>query len=290
LTNKGRSFALPLCLAANEHGQLGVRSVTLLAPPHPGSSPTSGLSIRLEPDERLNEMGWEKVPAPPKKLDPLLLPAVTPPTPSQPVPHMDHIPPLPIPAAESAVPAIRLHPDPAHHAALERSIHFCTTLHEIPALRGVQVVELVAGKNHSLARLGGKMHGRVLGWGCNSYGQLGGFFSFQELWRCPFVSQQKGSDRRCLRLAELDPTGLGSSLSYPAIPAPTEVPFRRSPAYQGSSRPNTLECVRIAAGGNVSYFVVEADDGKTVDLLAVSDCFPSRALTRLRVCATNPLS
>ncbi|GAA5966806.1 hypothetical protein JCM8115_002277 [Rhodotorula mucilaginosa] len=234
LTNKGRSFALPLCLAANEHGQLGVRSVTLLAPPHPGSSPTSGLSIRLEPDERLNEMGWEKVPAPPKKLDPLLLPAVTPPTPSQPVPHMDHIPPLPIPAAESAVPAIRLHPDPAHHAALERSIHFCTTLHEIPALRGVQVVELVAGKNHSLARLGGKMHGRVLGWGCNSYGQL----------------------------------GLGSSLSYPAIPAPTEVPFRRSPAYQGSSRPNTLECVRIAAGGNVSYFVVEADDGKTVDLLA----------------------
>lgn len=66
------------------------------------------------------------------------------------------------------------------------------------------------------------------------------------------------------------PTGLGSSLSYPAIPAPTEVPFRRSPAYQGSSRPNTLECVRIAAGGNVSYFVVEVDDGKTVDLLAVS--------------------
>ncbi|GAA5978594.1 hypothetical protein JCM10908_004416 [Rhodotorula pacifica] len=238
LTNKGRSFAVPLCLSANEHGQLGVRSVTLLAPPHPGSSPTSGLSIRLEPDERLNEMGWEKVPPPPKRLDPLLLPAVSPPTTSEPTPHMDHIPSLPTPASTSTLPddtsLIRLHPDPAHHAALERSIHFCTTLHEIPALRGVEVVELVAGKKHSLARLGGRMHGRVLGWGSNSYGQL----------------------------------GLGSTLSYPTIPAPTEVPFRRSPAYQGASRPNTLECTRIAAGGNVSYFVVEADDGKSVDLLA----------------------
>lgn len=221
-------------------------------------------------------MGWEKVPAPPKKLDPLLLPAVTPPTPSQPVPHMDHIPPLPTPAAESAAAAaIRLHPDPAHHAALERSIHFCTTLHEIPALRGVQVVELVAGKNHSLARLGGKMHGRVLGWGCNSYGQLGGSFFFQKLW--PPVSQESALTGDAFAFWNFVPTGLGSALSYPAIPAPTEVPFRRSPAYQGSSRPNTLECVRIAAGGNVSYFVVEADDGKTVDLLAVSFAFPAPA-------------
>ncbi|POY70625.1 hypothetical protein BMF94_6403 [Rhodotorula taiwanensis] len=240
LTNHGRSFALPLCLSANSHGQLGVRSVTLLAPPHPGSSPTSGLSLRLEPDEHLNEMGWEKLPPPPKKLDPLLLPAIPPPTPSQPAPHMDHIPALPTtaaattPGAESTGSELRLHPDPAHHAALERSIHFCTTLHEIPALRGVEVAELAAGRRHSLARLGGRMHGRVLGWGSNSYGQL----------------------------------GLGSTLSYPSIPAPTEVPFRRSAAYQGASRPNTLECVRVAAGGNVSYFVVEADDGKAVDLLA----------------------
>lgn len=107
---------------------------------------------------------------------------------------------------------------------------------------------------------------------------------------CPSMSEESALTGDAFALLEIDPTGLGSSLSYPAIPAPTEVPFRRSPAYQGSSRPNTLECVRIAAGGNVSYFVVEADDGKTVDLLAVSDCFPSRALTRLRVCATNPLS
>lgn len=72
--------------------------------------------------------------------------------------------------------------------------------------------------------------------------------------------------------------GLGSSLSYPTIPAPTEVPFRRCRAYQGSTRPNSLECVRIAAGGNVSYYVVETDDGKSVDLLAVRFSIPpSRA-------------
>lgn len=177
LTSRGRSFALPLCLSANTHGQLGVRSVRLLSPPHPGSSASGELTIRLEPDERLNEMGWEKTPPPPKKLDPLLLPAVSPPTPSNPAPKSDHVPPLPSPSPiASAVEdeqAIALHPDPSRHAALERSIHFCTTLHEIPSLRGVQVVELVAGKRHSLARLGGTMDGRVLGWGMNSYGQLG---------------------------------------------------------------------------------------------------------------------
>lgn len=194
LTNKGRSFAVPLCLSANSHGQLGVRSVTLLAPPHPSTSPVGGLSIRLEPDEHLNEMGWEKLPPPPKKLDPLLLPAVAPPTPAEPAPHMDHIPALPTPAgatppSEPEGPnGIRLHPDAAHHAALERSVHFCTTLYEIPALRGVEVAELVAGRQHSLARLGGRMHGRVLGWGCNSYGQLGEFSRAPPNWEGAFMT------------------------------------------------------------------------------------------------------
>ncbi|BGO89335.1 hypothetical protein NBRC10512_001742 [Rhodotorula toruloides] len=235
LTSRGRSFALPLCLSANTHGQLGVRSVRLLSPPHPGSSASGELTIRLEPDERLNEMGWEKLPPPPKKLDPLLLPAVSPPTPSNPAPKSDHVPALPSPSPVASVQdeqAVALHPDPSRHAALERSIHFCTTLHEIPSLRSVQVAQLEAGKRHSLARLGGAMEGRVLGWGMNSYGQL----------------------------------GLGSSLSYPCIPAPTEIPLVRSPAYSGSNRPISCKCTKLAAGGNVSYFVVETEKG--VDLLA----------------------
>ncbi|GAA5890927.1 hypothetical protein JCM8208_003099 [Rhodotorula glutinis] len=237
LTSRGRSFALPLCLSANTYGQLGVRSVTLLAPPHPGSSPAGALTVRLEPNERLNEIDWskEQQARQPKKIDPLLLPAIAPPTPSNPNPKGSLVPSLNSPGPnnlnESA--QLQLHPDPAHHAALERSIHFCTTLSEIPALRGIEVAELVAGKKHSLARLGGKAEGRVLGWGANNYGQL----------------------------------GLGPSLSYPIIPVPTEVPFIRSPAYTGSSKSAHVACERIAAGGNVSYFVTRSRENG-VDLLA----------------------
>ncbi|GAA5928668.1 hypothetical protein JCM1841_002960 [Sporobolomyces salmonicolor] len=237
LTSTGRSFALPLCLRANEYGQLGVRSIELLAPRRPGFSPAGPLTVRLEPDEHINEMARNKVPPVPKNLDPLLLPPTSPLSPSNPAPHEQAIPPLPAPST-GTTPV--LHPDPVQHTRLERSIHFCTTLHEIPSLRGVKVVELVAGKNHSLARLGGKAEGRVLGWGAAAYGQL----------------------------------GIGPSLSFPSIPVPTEVPFLRSPAYS-NNRPTVAKCVKLAAGGNVSYFVVEVERPGTlgvpvvaVDLLA----------------------
>ncbi|GAA5975619.1 hypothetical protein JCM21900_003377, partial [Sporobolomyces salmonicolor] len=237
LTSTGRSFALPLCLRANEYGQLGVRSIELLAPRRPGFSPAGPLTVRLEPDEHINEMARNKVPPVPKNLDPLLLPPTSPLSPSNPAPHEQAIPPLPAPSP-GTTPV--LHPDPVQHTRLERSIHFCTTLHEIPSLRGVQVVELVAGKNHSLARLAGKAEGRVLGWGAAAYGQL----------------------------------GIGPSLSFPSIPVPTEVPFLRSPAYS-NNRPTVAKCVKLAAGGNVSYFVVEVERPGTlgvpvvaVDLLA----------------------
>lgn len=78
-------------------------------------------------------------------------------------------------------------------------------------------------------------------------------------------------------------TGLGPSLSFPSIPAPTEIPILRSPAYS-SSKPTIAKCVRIAAGGNLSYFVVETErPGKSlgsevrreIDLLAVSAYQPT---------------
>ncbi|GAA5917678.1 hypothetical protein JCM6882_008321 [Rhodosporidiobolus microsporus] len=247
LTSSGRAFSLPLSLSGNSHGQLGVRAVTLLAPPHPGSSATSGLSVRLEPDERLNEMARDKTPAAPsRRLDPLLLPAVPSATPFNPIIKQDLIPSPPLLLTSVANSDIQLHPSREQHFALERSAQFCTTLHEIPSLRGIEVAELVAGKNHSLARLGGQMEGRVLGWGANSYGQL----------------------------------GLGPSLSYPSIPAPTEIPLAASPSYSfggSSSRPASVRCDRLAAGGNVSYFVVSTSSsggligtskGQGQDLLA----------------------
>ncbi|GAA5840388.1 hypothetical protein JCM11251_006546 [Rhodosporidiobolus azoricus] len=225
LTSSGRAFALPLSLDGNRYGQLGVRAVSLLAPPHPGSSATGALSVRLEPDERLNETGRDRSPAPAKRIDPLLLPAVPSATPFNPIVKDDRIPSPPAFLTSSNSANIQLHPSPAEHTAIERSPQFCTTLHEIPSLRGVEVAELVAGKNHSLARLAGRMEGRVLGWGANAYGQL----------------------------------GLGSALSYPSIPAPTEVPLAASPSYTmggSAARPASVRCERLAAGGNVSYFVV----------------------------------
>ncbi|GAA6043414.1 hypothetical protein JCM8097_008580 [Rhodosporidiobolus ruineniae] len=240
LTSAGRSFALPLSLSANTHGQLGVRSVTLLAPPHLGSSATSGLSVRLEPDERLNEMTRDTTPVIAKNIDPWLLNNNIVPTPENPSPKPDRLPPPPGSLVFSS--AIQLHPSADQHTALERSPSFCTTLHEIPALKGIQVVELVAGKNHSLARLGGALEGRVLGWGGNAFGQL----------------------------------GLGATLTYPSIPTPTEIPLTSSPSYAvsgSSNRPTSVKCERIAAGGNVSYFVVKATgaggfNNETQDLLA----------------------
>ncbi|GAA6024947.1 hypothetical protein JCM11491_001313, partial [Sporobolomyces phaffii] len=244
LTSSGRSFALPLCLAANNFGQLGVRKVSLLTPRHPGSAATGSLTVRLEPDERINEMGRDKVIPMPKNLDPLLLNVNTMPTKADPQPPSPTLHPLPpaytAPTDERS--EIVLHPSRDEHTRLEKSIGFCTVLHEIPSLKGVPVVELVAGRNHSLARLGGRAEGRVLGFGAGAYGQL----------------------------------GLGPSLSFPSIPTPTEIPFLRSPAYS-ASKPTSAKCVKIAAGGNLSYFVVETEKpGKTlgspvtreIDLLA----------------------
>ncbi|KAF9452253.1 RCC1/BLIP-II [Macrolepiota fuliginosa MF-IS2] len=52
----------------------------------------------------------------------------------------------------------------------DSTIHWCTHLFEIPALRGVDVSQIAAGGRTSFART---LTGRVLGWGANEYGQIG---------------------------------------------------------------------------------------------------------------------
>ncbi|KAK4048724.1 hypothetical protein OIO90_005717 [Microbotryomycetes sp. JL221] len=167
----------------------------------------------------------------PKKLDPLLLP------PSGQSPE-----PLGQPQKAISAPIIpvdndggptSLAPDEETQTALERDIRFCTVLHEIPALKNVKIAEIAAGSRHSLARL---EDGRVLGWGANGYGQL----------------------------------GLGATLAYPSIPAPTEIPLARN--YSKATR---AVCTAIAAGANLSYFVVDRTDiptgNRTIDLLATGN-------------------
>ncbi|KXN82566.1 Protein FMP25, mitochondrial [Leucoagaricus sp. SymC.cos] len=52
----------------------------------------------------------------------------------------------------------------------DSTIHWCTHLYEIPALRGVETSQISAGARTSFIRT---PTGRVLGWGANEYGQIG---------------------------------------------------------------------------------------------------------------------
>lgn len=157
LTSAGRAFASPVSLSANHSGQLAVRRVALRLSSAPDDAPLT----ELIPDLSVNEKRWE-IPPPPAKLDPLLLPH----KPAQVAPTISVV--------EPVLPEQPLSPaevDPS----ISRAIRFCTTLHEIPALRGIHISELVAGADHSLART---PEGRVLGWGANNYGQLGPSIQF----------------------------------------------------------------------------------------------------------------
>lgn len=75
-------------------------------------------------------------------------------------------------------------------------------------------------------------------------------------------------------------TGLGTSLSYPCIPTPTEIPLTR--CYNKATR---VVCDRVAAGGNLTYFIVEREEigtgRKAFDLLA-ANLRPSSGVRTLR--------
>lgn len=170
LTSAGRSFALPLDLQANAFGQLGVRRVQLLSL-HPSALSSGAVSTVLAPPSSINEPA--PLPAPPAKLDPLLLPVKGGKAP-EPLGQPDRAisaPIIPIDNDNRSMSGTALlHEDGEVQSALERDIRFATVLHEIPSLKGVVIAELAAGARHSLARLA---DGRVLGWGANGYGQLG---------------------------------------------------------------------------------------------------------------------
>ncbi|KAG0151988.1 hypothetical protein CROQUDRAFT_103330 [Cronartium quercuum f. sp. fusiforme G11] len=110
----------------------------------------------------------------------------------------------------------------------ETDVQFSTTLHEVPALRQLTAVQAVCGSRHSLVLTS---TGDVLAFGANEFGQL----------------------------------GAGTSLLFPALPAPTEVDLPRSRDY-------STTCIGLAAGGDTSYLIVEKQDTKnsrkTVEVLA----------------------
>uniref|UniRef100_V5ERW9 Putative mitochondrial protein n=2 Tax=Kalmanozyma brasiliensis (strain GHG001) TaxID=1365824 RepID=V5ERW9_KALBG len=182
VSNKGRTFATPISEEGNAFGQLGTRRVWLNAPKTPDSK-AGHVETLLEPRvfaeleenhggrpvSTLVPEGW--LPAPTSETNRTTKPRAR----SE-------------PAFETSTdPA----PPPKPLAEPVGSIRWCTTLHEIPALRNINVVQIAAGNEHSLART---HDGRVLAWGRHTHGQC----------------------------------GLGPSFSMECVPVPTEVVLSRS--------------------------------------------------------------
>ncbi|KAI0646886.1 RCC1/BLIP-II [Trametes meyenii] len=143
LTSEGRTFAHPITLNANSHGQLGFRKCDVPAP------------ADLE-DARLPH----KHPRVPLELTPK----------STADPYAKSSPAI-RPAGSTTRNVGAFIGREAAAAGLDDSnIRFSDKLFEVPALRGVNVERVAAGGRSSFAKTS---TGKVLGWGANEFGQIG---------------------------------------------------------------------------------------------------------------------
>lgn len=149
-TSSGRAFCTPVDSTANAWGQLGTRAVEIggeqqmlhpmgFEPAELGAPASEALDIEVRKPKGLGgsasiPKSWvTSVPAPEEVKKPVLKPTED----------------------------LRFD---------NKDIRFSTTLHEIPALKGLNVVQFIAGDRHSLARTS---EGRILSFGANNYGSLG---------------------------------------------------------------------------------------------------------------------
>lgn len=154
LSSKGRVFSTPLDQQGNDFGQLGLRRVRLNAPKTPENS-TGFVETLLNP--QMLELEGPRAPRPATRLpDWALPPSLT----ELPAPPVAHLPQAKRPKTEAEIIGSE---DPLR-------ISYCTTMHELPALRGVEIDSIASGQEHCLART---PTGLVLGWGRQTHGQLG---------------------------------------------------------------------------------------------------------------------
>ncbi|KAI0255373.1 regulator of chromosome condensation 1/beta-lactamase-inhibitor protein II [Lactifluus subvellereus] len=134
LTSSGRTFVHPITKNANTHGQLGFRKFDIPDP----SSETSASRLHVELTPR----------------------AVT-----DPYSRSSRY------ARESSSSATALLPVSENLIGVDdTNLKFSDRFFEVPALRGVRIVQIAAGSRCSFVRTD---TGRVLGWGANDYGQIG---------------------------------------------------------------------------------------------------------------------
>jgi hypothetical protein len=131
LTSSGRTFVHPITKNANTHGQLGFRKFDI---PNP-SSATSASRLHVE---------------------------LTPRAVADPYAKSSRYGREPSPSATALLPVSEnlINVD-------DTNLKFSDRFFEVPALRGVRIVQIAAGSRSSFVRTDS---GRVLGWGANDYG------------------------------------------------------------------------------------------------------------------------
>ena len=182
LSSKGRTFSTPLDTDGNAYGQLGTRRVVLGTKAH-------YVETVMEP--RMLTEAEQK----PTFHQTQVLPAwALPPgfeegsKTKRPVTGPEN---RGIYVRDRTPAGIAVSSDEGGVVAPASNIRYCTTLHEIPTLRGIEVAQIAAGSDHSIART---RRGQVLGWGRQTHGQ----------------------------------TGLGAQIALEAVPAPAEIVLARA--------------------------------------------------------------
>jgi hypothetical protein len=138
LTSNGRAFAVPTSLRGNSHGQLGFRKVNVLL-----ASSSFGLEqVELTPDALRDPLATA--------------------TPFRRGPKEGSL----MSQVESGSSYVLNTIQQDRRIANDSAIRFCTTLTEIPSLRGVAVSQIATGGRATFARVGG----RALAWGANEHG------------------------------------------------------------------------------------------------------------------------
>ncbi|KAI0637148.1 regulator of chromosome condensation 1/beta-lactamase-inhibitor protein II [Trametes polyzona] len=143
LTSEGRTFAHPITLNANSHGQLGFRKCDV-------PSPADLIHFHLphkHPRVPL-ELTPRSIADPYAKASPAIRPAGSAPRNSEAL----------------------IGKDAAAAGLDDTNIRFSDKLFEVPALRGVKVERVATGGRSSFVKTAG---GKVLGWGANEFGQIG---------------------------------------------------------------------------------------------------------------------
>ncbi|KAM5539051.1 hypothetical protein V8D89_007274 [Ganoderma adspersum] len=144
LTSNGRTFAHPITLNANSHGQLGFRKCDVPSP--------ADLKHVHQPHQQRPRVHLELTPK--SLVDPYAksAPAVRP------------------TAAAVRNPEALIGREAAIAGVDDTSIRWSDRLFEVPALKDVKVDRVAAGARSSFVKT---PNGRVLGWGANDFGQIG---------------------------------------------------------------------------------------------------------------------